>query len=239
VINTEDDSGEQLRSPSATPGIRSPIIGSLCYVLFMALLLFVSAGSIDWLMAWIFLAVSLAIFLAGIVGTDPALTAERSRRHDDSRRWDRILVPAIVLLGLLGLIVAGLTYRFVPGGQIPLPFQGVALIGMLLGNGLVFWATRSNSFFSVTFRIQNDRGHTVAAAGPYRYVRHPGYIGMIAVALFQPLLLGSFWALLPAIVSVVLFVVRTGLEDRALCAELGGYRNYASRVRYRLIPGVW
>jgi len=219
--------------------MRGAVIGSLGYALFMALLLFVSAGTLDWPMAWIFLAASLIVFLAGIVGTDPGLTAERSRRHSDSRRWDRALVSAIVLLGFIVLIVAGLTHRFVPGGQIPLLFQLAAFVMMLLGNGLVIWATRSNSFFSATFRIQHDRGHTVVSNGPYRYVRHPGYIGMIASTIFQPLILGSVWALLPAIVAVALFVIRTNLEDRALCAELGGYRDYASRVRYRLIPGVW
>ncbi len=235
----EDDSRRQERSPSAVPEIRGAVIGSLCYALFMALLLFVSAGTLDWPMAWIFLAASLIIFLAGIAWTDPGLTAERSRRHSDSRRWDRTLVSAIVLLGLIVLLIAGLTHRFVPGGQVPLPFQVMALIIMLLGNGLVLWATRSNTFFSATFRIQNDRGHTVVSAGPYRYVRHPGYVGMVASTIFQPLILGSVWALLPAIISVALFVVRTNLEDRALCAELGGYRDYASLVRYRLIPGVW
>ncbi len=235
----EHDSCKQERSRSATPGIRGAVTGSLCYALFMALLLFVSAGTLVWPMAWIFLAASLIIFLAGIVCTDPALTAERSRRHGDSRRWDRTLVSAIVLLGLLVLIIAGLTHRLVPGEQVPPPFQVVALIIMILGNGLVIRATRTNTFFSATFRIQNDRGHTVVSTGPYRYVRHPGYVGMIASTIFQPLILGSVWALLPAIIAVALFVIRTNLEDKALCAELGGYRDYASRVRYRLIPGVW
>jgi protein-S-isoprenylcysteine O-methyltransferase Ste14 len=101
------------------------------------------------------------------------------------------------------------------------------------------WALSSNAFFVATVRIQADRGQTVVSGGPYRYVRHPGYLGSILLHLGVPFLLGSLWALIPGFVAVLVMVVRTALEDRTLRAELSGYEEYAERVRYRLLPGVW
>jgi len=97
----------------------------------------------------------------------------------------------------------------------------------------------SNRFFSTSVRIQFDRGHTVCSSGPYRYVRHPGYVGMIVYFLATPVLVGSLWGAIPAMATAVLFVVRTRMEDRTLLQKLPGYREYAARVRFRLFPGVW
>jgi protein-S-isoprenylcysteine O-methyltransferase Ste14 len=236
----ENKHGTQGSKPG--PGknrIAAAIAGCLFYVLFMALLLFGSAGTPDWPMAWIFLAISLAIFIAAIVSTDPDLTEERSHRHEDSRRWDRVLVSVIVLIGFISLIVAGLSHRFNGIEEVPFPVQVISLAILVLGNVLVIRATRANTFFSATFRIQKDRGHMVVSTGPYRHVRHPGYAGMILSTFFQSLALGSFWALIPAIIAVGLFVIRTHLEDKTLLEELDGYRDYARQVPFRLVPGVW
>ena len=96
-----------------------------------------------------------------------------------------------------------------------------------------------NRFFSASVRIQTERGHTVISSGPYQYIRHPGYAGGVLSSVAVPLLLGSFWALVPAILVIILMVVRTGLEDTTLLEELEGYRKYATSVRHRLIPGAW
>ena len=97
----------------------------------------------------------------------------------------------------------------------------------------------SNRFFSTMVRIQADRGQTVATAGPYRYVRHPGYVGYSVSFFGMALALGSLWALVPAVLMACLLVVRTALEDRTLQDELAGYTDYARQVRYRLLPGIW
>jgi protein-S-isoprenylcysteine O-methyltransferase Ste14 len=110
---------------------------------------------------------------------------------------------------------------------------------MVLGYALFLWAMASNAFFAEGVRIQQERGHTVAAGGPYRYVRHPGYVGAILSQAATPFLLGSAWALIPSVASAALYVVRTYLEDQALRQELPGYEAYAQRTRYRLLPGVW
>jgi protein-S-isoprenylcysteine O-methyltransferase Ste14 len=96
-----------------------------------------------------------------------------------------------------------------------------------------------NRFFSATVRIQTDRGHSVVSSGPYRFMRHPGYLGAILFQLATPLFLGSWWGILPAVLSLPVHVTRTGLEDRTLRRELVGYRAYSQTVRFRLLPGIW
>jgi protein-S-isoprenylcysteine O-methyltransferase Ste14 len=97
----------------------------------------------------------------------------------------------------------------------------------------------ANTFFSTTYRLQEDRGHAVASSGPYRVVRHPGYVGTIAFELATPIMLGSLWALMLGGLGALLIVVRTALEDRTLQEELPGYAEYTQRTRYRLLPKVW
>ena len=121
----------------------------------------------------------------------------------------------------------------------PLACHAGGLLLTLLGYALFLWAMASNAFFAEGVRIQEERGHTVATGGPYRYVRHPGYVGAIVAQLATPLLLESPWAVIPSAGSAGLYVLRTCLEDRTLVEELPGYREYARRVRCRLLPGVW
>jgi protein-S-isoprenylcysteine O-methyltransferase Ste14 len=97
----------------------------------------------------------------------------------------------------------------------------------------------SNAFFSQVVRIQSERGHAVATGGPYHYVRHPAYIGAILYELAVPVLLASWWALIPSALGAILLILRTALEDRTLQAELTGYVDYARQVRHRLVSGIW
>jgi len=127
------------------------------------------------------------------------------------------------------------------GWSSPKPLS-VHLIGMgavALGFALFMWAMVSNAYFSEVVRIQEDRGHQVATDGPYRFVRHPGYSGAILAFLGTPLLLGSWWALIPTGFGVGGYILRTALEDKTLQLELEGYQAYTEQVHYRLIPGVW
>ena len=125
----------------------------------------------------------------------------------------------------------------------PKPFSKYLFSSVLpflfFGNALFTWAMSANKFFSTSVRIQTDREHRVAESGPYARVRHPGYTGYILFTIATPMILGSLWALIPAGVTLVLFVIRTILEDRTLQNELDGYGEYAARVKYRLIPGIY
>jgi protein-S-isoprenylcysteine O-methyltransferase Ste14 len=112
-------------------------------------------------------------------------------------------------------------------------------VALAVGLGLGGWAMLANAYFSTAVRIQSDRGQTVCRSGPYRFVRHPGYVGFMLQSLGTPLLLGSSWALIPGITAVALMAIRTSWEDRMLQAELPGYPDYAQQVRYRLVPGIW
>jgi len=184
--------------------------------------------------------VGVGILIINVLVMPPELIAERGRTDKkDIEGWDRV-VTTINILPALGVpIVTGLDERLGWSPQFVSAIHLMGLAFMVLGQGLFTWAMVSNKFFSTSVRIQMDRDHTVATGGPYRVVRHPGYVGYIVSAFATPLALGSLWALIPVAITLCLFVVRTALEDRTLQAELDGYKEYTQRVRYRLVPGLW
>jgi protein-S-isoprenylcysteine O-methyltransferase Ste14 len=175
-----------------------------------------------------------------ILRKDPALLRERQQSGPGAKRWDRIWL-AFYTIALLGtLIVAILDVgRFHWSDTVPLWLQVFGFVGFAASLAFAGWAMAENTFFSEVVRIQHDRGHHVVTTGPYRVVRHPGYLGNASAWPCIALAIGSWWALLPAGLVVALYVVRTALEDRTLQQELDGYVEYAQRVRYRLLPGVW
>jgi len=209
------------------------------------LALLISGGDFGWWQAWAF---SLLIFAAGMGGhiwaerRHPGLMAERQNLESiqGAKAWDKVLAPLMALsIGHPLVIVAGLDHRFGGSHDFPpwLTMAGFVLIAF--GYAFAVWAMAENRFFSSVVRIQSDRGHTVCDSGPYRFVRHPGYAGNIPPLLGIVLALGSVWTLVPAGLALVILIVRTVLEDRTLLQELPGYRDYARRVRYRLIPGIY
>lgn len=211
-------------------------------LLSVAALLFASAGTLAWWGAWAMLAVTSA-WMAGMViimqRLSPGLFAERLEVRPGARRWDVVYTSLHGLLQLATFTLAGLDRRFGWTMGLPVSAQALALAACAAGYALVLWAVAGNPFFSQVVRIQAERGHTVATQGPYRFIRHPGYLGGVATQIGVPVLLGSWPALALGIVDALALIVRTALEDRSLRAELAGYAGYAGRVRYRLIPGVW
>jgi len=136
-------------------------------------------------------------------------------------------------------IVAGLDAVRFGWTTMHVSVQVVGVVGLLLSMAVTYWAMLSNPFLSTAVRIQEERGHQVVSTGPYRWVRHPMYVGVILLWPSTALILGSWWAVIPGLIISMIIVVRTALEDRMLQAELPGYADYAKRVRQRLIPGVW
>lgn len=211
-------------------------------VVIMGVALFWSAGRIDWWPAWALLAVMLAWIIAmgfAIIRFNPDLLAERLGPRKGGKQWDMTIMGIVGLSELARLIIAGLDQRYGWTGGFPIAAQIAALAVCALGYALGVWATASNAFFSQIVRIQTERGHAVATGGPYQYVRHPAYVGTILYQLAMPVLLASWWALIPGGVNAILLVIRTALEDRTLQAELSGYAEYARLVRHRLLPGIW
>lgn len=207
--------------------------------------LFLAAGTVSWAWGWVLLVILATVVAAHVVvlvPINPELLAERQRgfRAGGTKRWDRWLAPISISFGTVAVwVVAGLELRFGWTEGMALPLHFVGLMGTLVGYALFLWAMAANAFFAEGVRIQRERGHTVAASGPYRYVRHPGYAGAILSIAAEPFLLGSWWALIPAALGMAGYVLRTALEDRTLVHELSGYPEYAQRTRNRLVPGVW
>jgi protein-S-isoprenylcysteine O-methyltransferase Ste14 len=135
--------------------------------------------------------------------------------------------------------VAGLDHRYDWSPGFPLWLNAVGFSLISFGYAFAAWAFAENRFFYSVVLIQTDGGHVVCDSGPYRFVRHPGYTGSIFPLFGLVLALGSVWTLIPAAVALVISITRTELEDRTLQEELPGYREYARRVRYRLVPGVF
>ena len=216
----------------------------LVAVALLAALLFLSSWRLDWVMAWVYVgtfAVALTAMTVYQELGNPELMEERSefKPREGVQTWD-VILSAVARVSLLGsYVVAGLDVRFGWKPEIPLAVQIAAFAFGLLGAGLIAWAMAANRYAAVYARIQQERGHVVATTGPYRFVRHPFYVGTITFSLMIPLALGSPWALIPGGLAALLFIVKTAAEDRILREGLDGYREYAERVRYRLLPGVW
>jgi len=211
-------------------------------LLILAAALFVSSWRWDWGMAWAFVGVSAAVLIVGGIGLlriNPGLVAERTRMGEGTKGWDKVLTVLYGLMGITTLLVSGLDKRFGWSGGVPLAVQLAALALFALGDLFAFWAMWSNAFFATTVRIQDERGHAVAQNGPYRYLRHPGYSGWLVCNIVPPLILDSSWAFIPAVLTVGIILIRTAAEDHTLREELPGYAEYAQRVHYRLLPGVW
>jgi protein-S-isoprenylcysteine O-methyltransferase Ste14 len=220
------------------------IVQMLFFVLVIPFLPLLISWRWDWWEAWLYAIIGIlgfAVSRALAARRHPDLLAERARflQHKDAKPWDKLLAPLVGLGGGLVPLVAGLDALFDWSPTFSLPIKILALVIILAGYALGSYALIENRFFSGMVRIQTERGHRVVSSGPYRWMRHPGYAGAILTYLATPFFLDSTWAFLPAVFLTVVLVIRTGLEDDTLQAELEGYRNYASRVRYRLLPGVW
>ncbi len=200
--------------------------------------LFGSAGRLDLPWFWAFIAVHLGLVLSLASSLDRGLMRERLRPgpggEDRNLRW--LLTPFL----LAQLVVAGLDAgRFGWSGPLPPAVHAVGLVADAAGLVLALRAMIVNRFFSPVVRIQEERGHRLISEGPYRFIRHPGYAGMLLSFAGVGPALGSWWSLVPLIPVVLLIFRRLLIEDRYLREHLEGYAGYAQRVRYRLLPGVW
>lgn len=220
------------------------VLKLLVVIGLLGICVFLPAGSWNWPEAWIFL----SLYFISITGStlrlwkkDPELLKERmtAKRKNNVKGWDKVIIQLITLFFLFIFALAGVDAVRFGWSKVPLVVKITAYVAMILPRYLVFRVMEVNTYLSEVVRIQDDRGHRVCIEGPYRVVRHPMYIGIIFLLLCIPLALGSFYALIPAFVSICLFVVRTVKEDKMLRQELPGYEEYTHEVRYRLLPGIW
>ena len=216
----------------------SAYIQSVAFFVLAAVALFAAAGTVAIVTYWVYLAIFAAMFVASFLWLDPDLARERMRPGGKK--------PPLALRLFSGVlfahwVIAGLDHgRFHWSDSVPTWLQWTALIAVAAGYAFCFWAMRVNRFFSSIVRIQNDRGQVVITTGPYAIIRHPGYLAGIVIVVASGLALNSWIAAAILVVTAVPFLLyRAATEDRVLLAELPGYRDYAERARWRLLPGIW
>jgi len=224
-------------------GIMRWIIVSIVFLVLLGLSLFLSAGTFQWPAGWGYILMAAGIQLLDaivLIPISPDLLAERSRPQAGAKKWDQLLSRLMATIGpLIIWIVSGLDYRFgwSPGFPIWIVITSAALVFM--GGMIALWSMAANRFFIGMVRIQEERGHKVIKSGPYQYVRHPGYLGSLLFIFFTPLMLGSLWGLIPALLTCGVVFLRTHLEDQMLRQELPGYQDYSQEVTTKLVPGIW
>jgi protein-S-isoprenylcysteine O-methyltransferase Ste14 len=214
----------------------------LTIVMILGGILFASAGSMDWPAAWTLVGLY-AIYLLWVmlwgIRKAPDLLMERGRLSANVRVWDKVINGVYTVLVVAQLVVAGLDAQRLEWTSVPLAIQCLGGLGLIVSGWLIWRTMTENAYLSRWARIQDDRGQQVITSGPYAYVRHPMYSAIILLFLSMAFELGSYWAIVPGLLIGVLFIIRTVLEDRMLRQELVGYKAYAARVRYRLLPGIW
>lgn len=225
-------------------------LGKLIRTIFQALVVFAwwllslfgSAGHITWRRGWICTVLYLGALYtsrAVIQRLNPGLLEQRQPAiREDTKPFDRIFMRLFLSLTIVQPIVAGLDFRF---NRDYMPFWTVypGIANFIVSAILITWVLIKNPHAESSVRIQKDRGHTVVASGPYRFVRHPMYVGVAQLHQSMALILGSIWNIGLAALITTLFLWRTALEDQTLRRELPGYEEYTKVTRYRLMPGIW
>ncbi len=212
------------------------------WIVIAGVIFFVVAGKLDIINAWIYI----VIFALGGVANglllkkkSPQLLNDRGEIKPGIKKWDRVFILLYFFTSLVIVpFIAGLDHRW-SWHLLPAFYWYLGILLYLFSLGLTTWPMIHNRFFEGLVRIQEDKNHTVVKTGPYRFVRHPGYVGMLSGAFAMPLAFGSFWALIPATFMAVVVILRTWFEDKTLREELEGYKAYCQEVKYRLIPYLW
>ncbi|WGS23060.1 MULTISPECIES: isoprenylcysteine carboxylmethyltransferase family protein [unclassified Bradyrhizobium] len=219
------------------------LLQNTAFVIGMGALLFASAGTLQWPGAWAYLIASAVLGPAGgvwLARVDPGLLAERMRLmgREEQPAADKYFMLVLVILVVIWLVAMGLDRRF-DGAKAGTPLMLLGLVLYLISMVLILWVFRTNSFAAPVVKVQAERDHRVISTGPYALVRHPMYASIMLFFIGVPLMLASWWGLAFVPVFFLMFAVRTRIEERTLAAGLPGYADYATRVRYRLVPGLW
>ena len=217
------------------------VMGSVIVVLFVGLL-FLIAGRFNWTRGWAYiglLSCGQSVSCLYVRRKDAEVLRRRGRIGRGTKTWDKFVLGLFATAYLAEIVVAAVDERYT-WSTMSGWFWLLGTIMYIFYLFMLTWAMSVNTHFEKTVRIQHDREHRVIDSGPYRIIRHPGYLGTIlGFVLATPLLLGSWWAFAPAVAAAAFMVVRTALEDRTLQRELEGYKAYTQNVRCRLLPGVW
>ena len=216
------------------------VLRALLAPVLMIGLLFLVAGTWDYWQAWVYLTINMAflILMGTVLTPNSELVEERLNPKQGMKGWDKFYFAVTTPMYILALLLAGLDKRF-GWSSVPMAVYLASVAIYILGQAIFQWARYTNQYFSSVVRIQTDRGQTVCKDGPYKYVRHPGYVGGFLFTITMGLVLGSWYATIPQVIAACMLVWRTAREDKTLQAELPGYKEFTQETKYRLVPGVW
>ncbi|MDV3426202.1 MAG: isoprenylcysteine carboxylmethyltransferase family protein [Bacillota bacterium] len=222
-------------------------INYLVRVLFQVLigmaLFYISSGRTFAFRGMIYFSLYIILVISGVIllaGRNSEVLNERAKKRDNTKGWDKVLLKLYILLAFFGVyIAAGLDAGRYPKARISFDFIYPGILIYIFSSALSIWAMAENQYFEATSRIQKDRDQVVCSSGPYRFIRHPGYLSILLWCISVPMIFGSVYAMLPVICIFLIIVIRTYLEDNMLKKELPGYIEYSGRVRYRLIPFIF
>jgi len=241
-MDSEKETSIQSENKLNRQGIKGIVTGFIGIFAGLIILL-ISSGRINWMNGWLFFALMLgyeAIYVGFLLKVNPGLLNERAKLvPEGSKLFDKIFAVLYMPLYFSILIISGIDAGMYEWTIMPLWVIGFGVVMFIFSYFLSFWAMYVNSYFECTVRIQEDKNQEVVTTGPYGIVRHPGYIAGIISFLAVPLILGSWWGLVPSTMLAIALVIRTALEDSTLQKELPGYNEYTKTTRYRLIPWVW
>jgi protein-S-isoprenylcysteine O-methyltransferase Ste14 len=238
-------SGKRMKEGAVVSEVSTLRIALRLLVAFvvMSAVFFGSAGTVAWPQAWLYMVIQFSFHTMTAVWLkkhNPQLLKERMAfLKPTAKKWDKVILVISTIVFFPYLLLPGLDAVRYHWSSVPLPVSVAAYAGVIVSFLLVFAVIRENAFLSRFVEVQKEKGHKVITTGPYRYVRHPMYVGVIILLYSIPVALGSLWTLLPATVLTLLFVIRTHLEDKTLHEELEGYKSYSRTVKYRLLPWVW
>jgi protein-S-isoprenylcysteine O-methyltransferase Ste14 len=238
-MNTESDIQHSEKQPNVVASILKLATAVAIFPVVMVVILFVVIGQLGWIWAWVYLVINLVnVLIVGpiMIRTNPVTIAEHEEL-EKTEKWDVGSVLYLLAMYIALPLVAGLDVYFGWAQDLSIVLHVTGASVLAVGLGLASWAMIANPYIWSDVPIQH--GQTICSVGPYRFMRHPAYAGLILQALGVPILLGSLWALVPGIMAAVFIIVATSSEDRILQDELPGYQSYAQKVRFRLFPGIW
>lgn len=210
---------------------------SMVYVIVSGAIFFLSAGSLRYWEAWVYCSIILVQTIsinAYFLKNDPKLIKRRSQREKEPIQ--KVIVTSLLLLLVVGYLIAGLDYRYL-WSAVPVWIILASNAIFFLGGIFLFFVLRENSYASSAIQVEKEQ--KVIMTGPYAVIRHPMYLEFILVNLVTPFALGSYWALIPFLLSIPLIILRLINEEQLLLQDLPGYKDYCLKTRYRLIPAIW
>ncbi|MGI5847428.1 MAG: methyltransferase family protein [Candidatus Cryptobacteroides sp.] len=223
-------------------GVRA-FLAPLRWIIVTGLIFFLASGEINILRAWIYIGIyAVGGLIVGVIVAkkSPELLNNRGKVQEGTKQFDKYILLTYFLFAIvITPFVAGIDRRLNLIEILPFFYLYVGIILYIFSTIFSIWPMLHNPFFEGTVRIQEEKNHTVINTGPYKIVRHPGYLGMLMGSIALPLALGSVLALIPLFIMIVLIFIRTYYEDTILKKELTGYSEYCKEVQYRLIPFVW